>query len=186
MLTAEQARVLITTSLTDDGLEDVIAREEAWLARRIGPLDGERTETFPEAYFETGEEVLRLRRPTDAVTVEDDGGEVTVSLRGWADVIRDDGAWSGDAVATYTPNDEVEVERALITLVRLALTESGYTGETSGVHAYQSDGQERSRQRWAAWHSLLRAPEPTSVRIVSTISPGPGELRSGATALTGS
>lgn len=186
MLTVEQARALITTSLSDDDLEDVIAREEGWLARRIGPLDGERTETFPEAYFADGEETLRLRRPTADVTVEDTAGAVTVSLRGWSDVVRDEGSWSGDVTVTYTPSDEVEVERAIITLVRLALTESGYTGETVGTHAYQFDAQAAKAQRWAAWHALTRPPEPTSARIASVISPGAGALRSGTVALTGS
>jgi hypothetical protein len=50
MLTTAQARALITTSLSDQDLDEVIAREEAWLARRIGPLEGERVETFQTVF----------------------------------------------------------------------------------------------------------------------------------------
>ena len=166
MLTVAEARALITTSLTDAELEDVIAREEAWLARRIGPLDGERIETFAPV---SGEALL-LQRPASAVDVEDDSGAVTVALRGWSDVFPAvaGAAWSGPVEVTYTPSDEAEVTRALVTLVRLTVSERAFASEAAGAHSYSYDHELAKATRWQAWHSLLRPGAPSSLRLTSS------------------
>lgn len=166
MLTKEEARALITTSLSDDDLEDVIAREEAWLARRIGPLEGERVETFVSV---DGDEVLRLTRPALAVAVEDDSGARTdFELRGWSDIVPT-GTWSGDVLVTYTPTDESEVRRALVTAVRLTVSESAYAQQSAGGYSATTDVSAQRTVRFALWRSLLRPRTPSTTRLRSAI-----------------
>lgn len=188
MLTVQEARALITTSLSDEDLEDVIEREEDWLARRIGPLDGERVETFVSR---DGDEVLRLMRPASEVVVQDGRGAVTdYRLRRWSDVAPgSDSAvlsWQGDVLVTYVPDDASEVKRSLITLVRLTLQESAYSGETTQGFSYSASLQEQRQQRYTAWRSLLRPPAPGTVRLSSTIPSGGRTLAPVAVAASGS
>jgi hypothetical protein len=170
MLTVDEARALITTSLSDPDLADIIAREEAWLSRRIGPLEGERVETFVSS---DGDEVLRLTRPTLDVALEDDSGEVTFfSLRGWADLIPDGISWRGDVLATYTPSDSLEVRRALVTLVRLTVQETTFAQEAAAGYSVAADSARERAMRYAAWRSLLRPRQPTTTRLRSAIPSG--------------
>ncbi len=172
MLDVAEARALITTSLSDADLEDVIEREEAWLARRIGPLEGERVETFVTP---DGDETLRLTRPAATVAVEDDGGDVTAySLRPWSDVLPGslDGAshsWNGDVRVGYTPADELEVKRALVTLVRLTVSETAYQSQAAGGYSAGVDYQALRVVRYQTWRTLLRPAGPTTTRLRSTI-----------------
>lgn len=170
MLTVESARALITTSLTDEQLEEVITREESWLSRRIGPLEGERVETFDTALVVPPDTLRLTRHCRDLTLVDDDAGQVDdAHLRGWSDVFRTSGSWDGEVRVMYTPDDEDEVMRALITLVRLTLTESGYAQESAGGYNASSDIQGRRLVRYAAWRSLLRPRVPSSVRIHSSV-----------------
>ena len=66
----------IATALADAVLQDIIDEQEAWLARRIGPLTGSRTETFEVGRSLTWRELL-LMRYTDAVAVVDGGATLT-------------------------------------------------------------------------------------------------------------
>lgn len=166
MLSEAEARALITTSLSTSELEDVIAREEEWLARRIGPLEGERLETF---VTQDGDEVLRLTRPTTEATVEDDSGDrEDWELRGWSDIVPS-GSWRGDVRVGYTPSDALEVKRVLITLVRLTVNESAYASQSAGGYAVAVDTQSVRTVRYAAWRSLLRQRAPSTTRLRSTI-----------------
>ena len=169
MLSTAEARALITTSLSDSDLGDVISREEAWLARRIGPLEGERVETFASV---SGTEGLRLSRPTDAVTVEDEAGPMTaVEVVGWGDVILDPDSgrgWNGDVQVTYTPSDSEEVKRALVTLLRLTLAESGYASQSAGGYSVATDVDAQAKLRYRAWRSLLRPRQASSLRILGS------------------
>lgn len=184
MLTVDEARALVTTSLSDADLADVISRQEAWLARRVGPLDGQRTETFVTP---DGDEVLHLQRPgqSDSMTVSDEGGAVTaVALRGWSDVVRTDSiSWDTPVTVAYTPSDEDEVKEALLTLVRLAVTESGFNSESQQGYSYSHDHGMRRRMRWEAWRQLLRPRTPESTRLRSAIPTG-GESVAGVQVMT--
>lgn len=167
VLSVEEARALVTTSLSDASLEDVIVREEAFLRRRIGPLTGLRTETFVSSI---GDETLELYRRTGSVVVVDDVGDVTdLALRGWSDVVRTSGSWNGAPIVTYEPSDEDEIRKALIDLVRLAVTESGYAQEAAGGYSAVSDVNARRAVRWTSWKSLLRPPAPSSTRLGSPL-----------------
>lgn len=141
LVTPAQVRALVDTDLSDADLADVIAREESALARVIGPLAGERTETaYISTHPDTAELPIILRRPTDTVEVTDNGVDATALVRVQADgrrVARTDTlTWTGPVAVTYTPTDELEVERVVIELTRLTLTETGYLSETIGEYSY--------------------------------------------------
>lgn len=170
MLDLDTARAHITTSLSDADLTDAITREEAWLARRIGPLEGERVETF---IAPDGDEVLQLQRPATSVDVADDGGAITaVDIRGWSDLVRTSGSWTGDVLVTYTPADEDEVVRALITLLRLSVHESAFQSQSAGGFSSTISLHDQRTMRFSAWRSLLRPARPTTTRLRSAIPAG--------------
>ena len=177
MLTLAEARARITTSLGDDDLTDAIERQEAWLARRIGPLSGSRTETF---VTEDGDEVLQLQRPTTlaAIAAVDEGGTVDdLELRGWSDLVRTS-SWQGTVDVAYEPDDDAEVREAIITLVRLAVTESTYASEAWQGYSATVDHDMRRRMRWEAWRSLLRQDALTTTRLKSAIPAGGNSIAS--------
>src|SRR5689334_24385213 len=62
----------IQLPLDDLVAQDVINEQEAWLARRIGLLEGARTETFRVGLGGSSAK-LALARPTDSVVVVDGG-----------------------------------------------------------------------------------------------------------------
>ena len=171
LLSVAEVRALVTTSLSDSDLGDVIDREESWLAQRIGPLSGERTETFAT---EDGDEVLRLTRHTASVSIEDDNGTYSgASLRGWSDIVPDTStAWSGNVLVTHTPDDSSSVEKAVITLVRLAIAESGFQSEAAGGYSAIVDPIAQKDMRYTAWRSLLRPSIPATTRLTSTVPSG--------------
>lgn len=178
MLSIAEARALITTSLSDSDLTAAIEREEAWLARRIGPLEGARTETFSTP---DGDEVLQLQRPATAasVVVTDGSGVVTgYELRGWADIVPDGHVWRTGVDVDYTADDANEVKRAIITLLRLTLTESGYLSENAEGYMATSSMADRRAIKAAAWRSLLRRRVVQSVRLVSAVPAGGNTIES--------
>jgi hypothetical protein len=156
MLEVEALRALVTTSVADADLEEIIAREESWLAHQIGQLEGSRVEHFRP----TGSAMLRLSRRTADATVTDSGTAVTtMALRPWSDVVLTDyAAWSylAEVEVEYTPDDELDVQRALITLVGLTLAASPWAGQTSGPYSATVNPAEQRRMRYVAWRGLLR------------------------------
>jgi hypothetical protein len=132
----------------DAAAQSIISEWEAWLARRIGPLDGNRTETFWVQYTSTRQK-LSLRRYTSAVAVIDGG----MTLGATDFMLTDNGStlsrvdslgstlfWSGPFVtATYSPNDLDEVRRVLFALLVLAVDEHAdgpYVSENLGDYGY--------------------------------------------------
>lgn len=167
-LSLEEARAVITTSLADADLQDVIDREEAWLARRVGPLEGARTETF---ITPGGDEVLQLQRPTTfaSLTVTDESGAVSdMAYRTWSDLVPAT-AWDTSVEVQYTPDDTDEVKSSVVTLVRLAVTESGYQAESAMGRSATTDHTMRRKMRWEAWRSLLRPAGFASMRLVGDV-----------------
>jgi hypothetical protein len=188
LLTVATARAVITTSLSDDALQDVIDREEAWLARRIGPLTGERTQTFPLAGYRRRQYEVRLQRPTDTATETTDYGEVVTNVElthnGWR-VSRTLGTsyFIGPVSITYTPNDELEVIAVLIELVRLQVlvvagdVTPGMESETLGDYSYTlgSGAASSYSTRRALVKSLQEPSEPGTigVRVAALARVGP-------------
>jgi hypothetical protein len=104
----------------------MIDEEEAWLADRIGPLTGERTETFfLPARLRGIVDALYLSRKTDAVdTFSSDGDNLVVDTdwRLFANYIVErvgtsTASWDDPLVITYTPNDESIVKGVLYDLL---------------------------------------------------------------------
>jgi hypothetical protein len=146
VVTLEEARARAISLPADaTAAQGVIDGEEAWLARKVGLLVGERTETFYVGLASTRGK-LGLARYTDGVIVTDGGADVDASLfrlvdngsaihRAYASPSQ---WWTGPYVtAKYTPNDEAEVRRAIFDLLALAATPTtGYTSETMGSYSY--------------------------------------------------
>jgi hypothetical protein len=125
----------------------MIDEQESWLARRIGPLEGPRTQTFYVGIGATYGK-LGLKRFTDSVTLTDGGttvdtGHYRLVDEGSSVVRRYESPtqwWTGPYVeATYIPNDEDEVRRVLYQLVTIAAdpnAESPFNSEQIGGYSY--------------------------------------------------
>ena len=106
--------------------QDMIDEEEDWLASMIGPLTGERTETFflPTRLRGLIDGVYLSRR-TDALDSFTSAGDSTVESTDWrlldGYVVEKVGtstiAWLDPLVATYTPNDESIVKGVIYDLL---------------------------------------------------------------------
>jgi hypothetical protein len=184
-------RELVASDLSDAAFQEVIDLEEAWLAKRIGPLDGERTERFVNVRYG---QLIRLQRPTDAdsysFAVDDAGTDATadVELRrnGWRVARLHPAGWlatgalNGAVSITYEPNDALEVERVLVELVRLSIAatqtpNTGITSEVIGSYTYVlGTGSSSPRSIRAALLRSLREPlEPETLRVRSSTIPEP-------------
>ncbi len=171
LLTVAEADAILRTGLATDTLQKVINREEAWLARRVGALIGERTETF-HVRTEDADDPLHLQRPTSTVDVEDNGVAATVLLlRDGTQVEKTTGWWVGPVAVTYTPNDSDEVTRVVIELVRLAVNATAYESETIGDYSYSrsSAGQTTTAQRNALARELQPMQGPGTIRLRSAL-----------------
>jgi hypothetical protein len=184
MLTPEAARERGVALPTDDAVaQDIIDEWEAWLARRIGPLEGSRTETFYVGISATYGK-LGLRRYTSSVAVTDGGVMVDTDHYRLVDnggsVVRKYESpsqwWTGPYVAaTYTPNDEAEVRRVLLTLLKMAVdphADSPYNSEQIGQYSYSKGGSQGAAnvagQRAALASSLLPKRDPMTTIILSS------------------
>jgi hypothetical protein len=164
LISVEEVGAIMATGLEADALQAVIDREEAWLAAKIGPLVGERTETLrPVSRYQP----ILLQRPTDAgsggdLSVVDGGTELTSDqfvLRGTA-VIARVGTWGSIVEPTYTPTDEELVRRVLLELVRLTVTSSPYQSESTEGHSYtRPTDLERQRAQLARTLDPHRGPQ---------------------------
>lgn len=160
--------------LGDSALQDAIDAAESWLARRIGPLLGERTQLL---YPRRSAEPLYLRRFTSTVTIEDDGEEVDAADYRLYDgfvIDRFQTSWLGDIIsATYTPDDEAQVREAVIDLLRLNLAAGPYVSERMGDYSYQK--AQASASYDVARNAIVRSIVPRipvrSERIVSSVRP---------------
>lgn len=125
--------------------QDVIDEQEAYLARKIGPLTGLRTETFYVGLSATHGK-LGLARYADEVVLTDGGSAVTTThyrlIDNGAAVVRTDVApsrwWVGPyVVAVYEPNDETAVRGVLFDLIALKAQPTGsYQSERIGDYGY--------------------------------------------------
>jgi hypothetical protein len=180
---------LVSTSLADAVIQDVIDREEDGLVALIGPLTGTRTETFLLTQDMRWERIT-LRRPTDGPTEVRDNAVVTTDFRLLSDQrtllrLADDpvwahGYWSGPLEVEYEPNDGLQVQRVLVELASIGIASananSGLSSETTGTYSYT---RERTGGRFAAltpaqrrralYASLLPRQVPSSMHVRSSI-----------------
>jgi hypothetical protein len=154
VITVEEARARgIALPADEDAAQAIVDEQEAWLARRIGPLDEEITETFYVGVVRTSTK-LGLRRYTDAVVVTDGGVLVDEDELALLDNGSSVGhvygtslpllAWRGPYVSVvYTPTDELEVRRALYGLLSLETDPLGseLESETLGDYSYTRGGR---------------------------------------------
>ncbi len=152
-IAAVRARERIALPSDDDAAQDVIDEMEAWLVSLIGPLDGERTETF---LAPPGSASLRLRRPTDAVAVQGPDGAITAfDLVNGRLIVRSTSAyWVGPITVTYTPTDDALVRGVLFGLLEVG-SEGGYESEQMGSYSYSRPRTDAVAARWALVHRLL-------------------------------
>lgn len=150
MITLEECRLRgIGLPIDDGAAQDIIDEQEAWLARKIGALEGERSESFYVG-LSTTHGRIGLARFTDEVDLADGGTAVdpdhfrliergAVLVRTYSSPMR---WWVGPyLVATYTPNDELEVRKVLFDLVALSATPAGpFQSETIGSYSYSRAG----------------------------------------------
>lgn len=180
VLTLERARGMgLGAELGDEDLQAAIDREEAWLARRIGPLTGERPEAFPLAHIRPTSHEVRLRRPTDEVQLMQSGATVDeVELRhdGWRVALLPEGShFTGPVECTYTPTDEAEVEGALIELLSLRLgtaSSAGLAGEIMGSYSWTRAQGSSTRIRASIVRQLLEPATAGSTRLSSSVRHG--------------
>lgn len=180
---AEAQAAGIGLELSDEALEAAIAEEEAWLARRIGPLEGERTERLALAYLHPHSSEIRLRRPTDAVEVTQDDvdlGTVEVRGLGWIVANLPEGTrYTGVVELTYTPNDLLEVRRAVKQLLQLSISAAAagqLTGETIGTYSYQRSSATGAKARASVVEQLGMPAAAGSSRLRSSVRHGTAGL----------
>lgn len=166
-----EVRALINTHLSDVDLQAVIDREEAWLAGGVGPLAGERTDTFRPGFSDT---LLYLRRRTESVVVTDDGVELVAGTdyvftpangairRG---TVLAPAAWGEVVTVAWTPSDVADVKRAVIELVRGTVGETGLDSETIGDYSYTRGESAARVSRSNLARSILLARPAYSMRI---------------------
>lgn len=119
-----------------DGVED-------WLATQIGPLTGERTETFflSERRDKRIVDGLWLSRRTDSVELTTDGDELVDGtdfhlINGiLVSRITTGEAWGETLVATYEPNDESQVVEAIYSLLTFATLPSNLQSVRIGAYS---------------------------------------------------
>jgi hypothetical protein len=123
--------------------QEMIDGIEAWLAAEIGPLTGERTETFFLSERRNMDTVdgLWLSRRTDSVGLDNDGDTLTVNtdfrlINGMLVTHVSDGAsWGDTIVATYTPTDEDQVIEVIYGLLTVASLPSNLQSVRIGAYS---------------------------------------------------
>lgn len=168
-------RAVVSTSLDDPALQTVLDREAGWLAGRIGPLYGGRTETF---YPQNTRDPIYLSRSTSSAVMSDDSTLLTsddFTLYG-SYVRRRTGSWTGPVDVTYTPSDEDAVDRALIELVRLStsVVDAAMQSESIGDYNYtRASATATTPSRVGLVRSLLPRRGPASLRLRSSLEDAP-------------
>lgn len=181
VVSAQEIDAVMTTGLEAEALEEVIAREEDWLANDgqfgIGALVGARTQGLWVGRDYVGP--LLLARPTDSlISVVDGGIDVTavVALTGTARIERAAGAagqaWTGPRVdVTFAPSDTAAVKRVVIELVRLAISASPYQAESTDGHSRSYDVGGAAKLRASLARSLRPHAGPMTAHLSAVALP---------------
>lgn len=125
-----------------DVSQDMIDEEEAWLASIIGPLTGERTETFFLPSRSVGiVDAIYLSRRTDTVDELTSDGDTITGFRLLDHYVIEreplsTDVWDDPLVATFTPNDEEIVKGAIYDFLQMRLIDKGVQSERIGQYQY--------------------------------------------------
>lgn len=164
LLTRDELRDHVATSLSDDALDRVLAAAELTLEESCGvfvpPGSGsEFAEDVTETVFRPGTRTLPLKQP---VALDDDGAPLVVSVTeyAWGDtvgaavpatdyVVRPDGLdrgpyhWPYRTVVVYTPANRLAIRQmAIVELVKIAIAfDPGLAAQTIGdwSETYRTD-----------------------------------------------
>jgi hypothetical protein len=144
LVSTDDVRALVKTSLTDVQLQAVIDRIEADITSRIGaPQDDEGSVELTET-LEGGMENLFVRREVSSVSsiVEDTVTLTATDYRTWAggviERLPEDTHWGDVCVVTYKPTDErPQRTQAIIDLARLVIERTAMGAESvAGEYSY--------------------------------------------------
>jgi hypothetical protein len=129
----------------DSVTQDQIDEAEEDLERMIGPLVGERSETFlfsERAHPWRAVDGLYLQRYTDSVSLTHDGDALTegtdfrLLAHSLVERVHDSATgWSQDMVATYEPNDEEIVRSVIFDLLTYRQTPAGLQSIRIGAYS---------------------------------------------------
>lgn len=187
LVSIAEVRALVRTRLSDADLQDVIDREEAWLATKVGALSGERTDTFDPGILDTP---VYIPRRAESVVVTDAGATVSASditftpstgeirrvvepypypgpppLEPWFP------AWNGTVTVTWTPSDGAAVTRAVIELVRGTVGETGMDSEAISGYQYTRGASAGRVSRASLVRSILLRRGGYSLRLRTVTEP---------------
>lgn len=124
-----------------DVTQELIDEEEAWLASELGPLTGERTETyFLPSHLQGVVDAVYLSRRTDAVDSFTADGDAMADWRLLENYIVErysdsSEAWDGELVATYTPNDEAIIKGIVYDAIQYRLIQPGLQSVKIGEYS---------------------------------------------------
>lgn len=183
LTTVAEVRALVKSRLSDADLQAVIDREEAWLAGKVGLLNGVRTDTYRPS---PGDQPIYLRRLSGSVIVTDDGATLvadtdylftpsTGMIRrvSWVEPVppwrAQPLAWRGVVTVTSTPSDGAAVKRAIIELIRGTVGETGLDSETIGDYSYTRGASAGRVSRSSLWRSILLRRPAHSLRLHSAM-----------------
>jgi hypothetical protein len=187
-VTIAEVKALVRSRLSDADLQDVIDREEDWLATKVGVLTGERTDTFQPGVTNTP---LYLSRLTDSVSVTDNGVAVAaadliftpstgclrrvVGVYPWPYPPPETWypSWQGAVTVCWTPSDGAAVTKGVIDLVRLTTTETGFDSETIGDYQYSRGASAGRISRAGVVRSILLRRQAYSLSLRSTAEARP-------------
>lgn len=139
LVSLANAQARVGDSVTQEMIDGV----ELWLEGQIGPLTGERTETFylSERRNKNIVDGLWLSRRTDIVDLTNDGADLDDGvdyrlINGMLIVHISDGeAWGDTMVATYTPTDEDIVIEAIYKLLTFSTLPSNIQSIRIGAYS---------------------------------------------------
>jgi hypothetical protein len=140
LVSLSDAQDRVGDQITQDQIDEV----EEELASLIGPLTGERTETFFHSrrrYPFRTVDGLYLSRRTSLVTLTNDGSSLTEGtdfrlLNGYVvERIREGAAWGTELVATYEPNDEETVRSVIFDWLTYRQTPAGVQSIRIGAYS---------------------------------------------------
>jgi hypothetical protein len=155
LVTPDDVRVLINTSLSNDDLQAVIDRVESEITTRIGaPQNDGGTVQLVKTLRGEGE---YLFLPTEIMSilsiVEDGTALASTDYRTWSGGVIErlpyGGHWGDVCVVTYKPADDRERRiAAAIDLVRLDLNRTAMQSESvAGEYSYSAVDWEKERRR---------------------------------------
>lgn len=164
LVSVEEVEARFSTGLETDALQVVVDQQEAWLARKIGALIGERDVVYrPSKYAGP----IFLPRTGTIATIDVDGTEIdetTYTVSGTRIDRLNPTRWDGVVTVTFTPDDQDDVKHAIISLVRLVVTDSPFSSESGEGHSYTRMAS-YLRQRAQIARALLPNRGPQSVPV---------------------